>query len=268
MSLFDLKKKIASKEEEAPKGAGDNVIEIPIPSERGRRYIPDPLNSEENHADAFEGNQFKSLKTKLLFPPTGKRLRTVAVTSPGVGEGKTFIAANLAIALALNFDERHIILMDCDVRLPSAHKLLKFENGITGLSEYLSGNLPLESVVLKTRFENLSILSGGRSENNTTELLSSRKMLDILDEIPARYEDSQIILDLPSPRLVAEAELIAGRLDGVIVVVKYGSTTKNQLNELINIVGRENILGLVFNQFDPTMHSSVYRMYRKYIRRK
>lgn len=268
MGLFSSKSKVASEGEDQSKGQGGNVIEIPIPEERSDQNISDLPSIEDDFGNSFEGNQFKSLKTKLLFPASGKLRRTIAVTSPGIGEGKTFVATNLAISLSQNIDGRPILLIDCDVRLPTIHKLFGIKDGSAGLSEYLSGNIPLESVILQTKFENLSVFPGGRSGDNPSELLSSRKMLNTLEEIQSRFVDSHIILDLPSPRLMAEAEMIAGRLDGVIAVVKYGKTNKKQLNELIGIVGKENLMGVVFNEFDTTMHSSIYRVYRKYIRRR
>jgi len=218
-------------------------------------------------SNLFEADQFRGLRTKLLFPASGKRPRSIAITSAGVGEGKSFIAANLAVCIAQNVDNRQTLLIDCDMRVPAVHRMFGFDDR-PGLSEYLSGDIPLSSFLLKTDIGKLTILPGGTPPENPSELLSSAKMTDLLREVQSRYDDRYIVIDLPSPRLVAEAELIARQVDGTVIVVRYGSTLLSQVNELIGILGKDQILGIVFNRFDTSMHSSLYRMYRKFIIRK
>jgi len=216
----------------------------------------------------FEVDQFKKLRTRLLFPAKGKIPRSVAVTSAGIGEGKTFVAANLAVSIAQNIDKRQTFLLDCDLRCPSIHPLFGFED-LPGLSEYLSGDAPLSEFLFKpSTIEQLTILAGGTPPYNPSELLSSKKMSDLLEEALSRYDDRYIVIDLPSPRLVPEAGLILNHVDGVIIVSHYGKTPKSNFKELISIIGKDNVLGVVFNHFDTSMHSTFYRMYRKYIRRK
>ncbi|MGE0083133.1 MAG: CpsD/CapB family tyrosine-protein kinase [Desulfococcaceae bacterium] len=215
----------------------------------------------------FEADQFRGLRTKLLFPASGKRPRSIAVTSAGVGEGKSFIAANLAVCIAQNVDRRQTVLIDCDMRVPTAHRMFGFGDS-PGLSEYLSGDIPLSSLLLKTDIDKLTILPGGTPPQNPSELLSSVKMAELLREMQSRYDDRYIVIDLPSPRLVAEADLIARQVDGTVIVARYGHTPVAQVKDLIEILGKDQILGVVFNRFDTSMHSSLYRMYRKFIRRK
>jgi len=218
-------------------------------------------------SNLFEADQFRGLRTKLLFPASGRRPRSIAVTSAGVGEGKSFIAANLAVCIAQNVDNRQTLLIDCDMRVPAVHRMFGFDNK-PGLSEYLSGDIPLSSLFLKSDIDKLTILPGGTPPENPSELLSSAKMTDLLREVQSRYDDRYIVVDLPSPRVVAEAELIARQVDGTLIVVRYGHTPISQMNELIGIIGKDQILGIVFNRFDTSMHSSLYRMYRKFILRK
>jgi capsular exopolysaccharide synthesis family protein len=215
----------------------------------------------------FEADQFRVLRTKLFFPASGKRPRSIAVTGAEVGEGKSFIAANLAVCAAQNVDDRQTLLIDCDMRLPTIHRMFGFEDG-PGLSDYLSGEIPLSAVLRKPPADKLTILPGGRLPDNPSELLSSAKMSLLLQEVQSRYEDRYIIIDLPSPRLIAEAELIVRQVDCVIIVVSYGQTLTSHVNELIDIIGKDRISGIVFNRFDTSMHSSLYRMYKKFIRRK
>ncbi|QTA79092.1 Capsular exopolysaccharide family protein [Desulfonema limicola] len=216
----------------------------------------------------FEVDQLKKLRTRLLFPAKGRIPRSVAVTSAGIGEGKTFVSANLAVSIAQNIDNRQTFLLDCDLSRPSIHSLFGFED-LPGLAEYLAGNAPLAEYLLKPLAINqLTILPGGTPPYNPSELLSSKKMSDLLEEALSRYDDRYIVIDLPSPLLVPETGLIINHVDGVIIVLHYGKTLKSSLKELINIIGKDNVLGVVFNHFDTSMHSFFYRMYRKYVRRK
>ncbi len=218
-------------------------------------------------SNLFEADQFRGLRTKLFFPASGRRPRSIAVTSAGLGEGKSFIAANLAVCIAQNVDNRQTLLIDCDMRAPAVHRLFGFGD-CPGLSEYLSSDIPLASLILKTDIDKLTILPGGLPPLNPSELLSSVKMADFLREIQSKYDDRYIVIDLPSPRIVAEAELVARQVDGTVIVVSHGRTPISQVNELIAILGKDKILGVVFNRFDTSMHSSLYRIYRKFITRK
>ncbi len=110
--------------------------------------------------------------------------------------------------------------------------------------------------------EKRNVLPGGRPPHNPAELLSSRKMSALLVEVKERYADRYIIIDSPPPQLTAETSAIARQVDGVILVVKYGSTPKDMVADLVEIIGREKILGCVLNWFD--LKSSSYYGYGKY----
>ncbi len=210
--------------------------------------------------ESFEAEQFKILRTNLLFPISGNPPRTIMVTSAVPGEGKSFVSANLAISIAQGIDE-HVLLMDCDIRRPCLHTRFGF-NDVRGLSDYLADDASISSVLLKTRLKKLTMLPGGKPYNNPSELLTSEKMLALLKEVKIRYNDRYIIIDSPPPQLIAEASAIARQVDGIILVVKYGSTNREIVSDLINIIGKEKILGVIINWFD--MRSSSYYAYGNY----
>ena len=110
--------------------------------------------------------------------------------------------------------------------------------------------------------EKLTVLPGGRAPHNPAELLSSKKMSELLVEVKERYADRYIIIDSPPPQLTAETAAIARQVDGVIVVIKYGSTPKDLVADLVEIIGKEKILGCVLNWFD--LKTSSYYGYGKY----
>jgi protein-tyrosine kinase len=197
---------------------------------------------------SFEAEQFKILRTNLLFPESGKTPRSVMVTSVVPGEGKSFVAANLAVSVARHVNW-NVLLIDCDLRRSSIHRQFGFQN-VPGLSDYLKNGIPLPQLLLKTGIKNLTILPAGKPPDNPSELLSSERMAALLTEVAARYNDRLIIIDSPPPKLTAESGALARYVDGILLVVKYGSTPKNSVTELIAKLGRNKIIGAVVNNFD------------------
>jgi exopolysaccharide/PEP-CTERM locus tyrosine autokinase len=197
---------------------------------------------------SFEAEQFKILRTNLLFPESRKTPRSVMVTSAVPGEGKSFVAANLAVSVARHVNW-NVLLIDCDLRRPSIHRQFGFEN-VPGLSNYLTDTVSLPRLLLKTGIKNLTILPAGRLPDNPSELLSSERMAALLEEVAARYNDRLIIIDSPPPRLTAESGALARYVDAILLVVKYGSTPKNSVTELIDKLGKNKIIGAVVNNFE------------------
>lgn len=217
-------------------------------------------------AQSFENEQFKMLRTNLLFPSTGKSPRTIMVTSAVPDEGKSFVAANLAISIAQSIQE-HVLLIDCDIRRPCIHTQFGFGD-VAGLSEYLANGPSLSSLLLKTEVNKLSILPGGKPPHNPSELLSSQRMSKLLEEVTERYRDRYIVIDSPPPKLTAETSAISRQVDGILLVVEYGSTPRQMVSDLINMMGKEKILGIILNKLDMRFSSyyglGKYRIYDKY----
>jgi exopolysaccharide/PEP-CTERM locus tyrosine autokinase len=207
---------------------------------------------------SFEAEQFKILRTNLLYPAAGKAPRTVLVTSTAPGEGKSFVAANLAISVARDIN-KYVLLIDCDLRRPVLHYLFGF-NSVPGLSDYLSDNTALRDLLLRTAIEKLTILPAGKPPDNPSELLSSKRMSAMINEVAERYSDRIIIIDSPPPKLTAEAQVLANQVDGILLVIKHGSAKKELVADLIERIGKTKIIGAVVNDFD--IRSSRY--YKKY----
>lgn len=218
---------------------------------------------------SFEAEQFKILRTNLLFPSAGKPPRSIMVTSAVPGEGKSFVATNLAASIAQNINE-YVLLMDCDIRRPCVHS--RFGIGeVPGLSEFLSNpeQAPLNSIMVKTDIEKLTILPGGKPPDNPAELLSSAAMQQLIHEVKERYTDRYIIVDSPPPKLTAETSAIARFVDGVMIVVGFGKTPRQDVLDLIETIGKEKILGVVVNRFDvQTPSYSKYKKYSRYYSKK
>jgi len=212
---------------------------------------------------SFEAEQFKHLRTNILFPVSGKPPRSIMITSAVPGEGKSFVASNLAVSIAQNIDQ-HVLLMDCDMRSPSIHKSFGI-NIDPGLSEYLSKGTPLSSVLFKTEINKLSVLPSGAPPQNPAELMSSNQMSELFKEVTSRYKDRYIVIDSPPPNMTSEANVIARQVDGIVLVVKAGKTRREQVEELIEMMGKEKVLGVVVNWSDMrTTKNYGYSKYSKY----
>ena len=207
------------------------------------------------------------LRTSLLLPNSGIAPRSMMVTSVFPGEGKSFVAANLAVSIAQNIKE-HVLLMECDIRKPCLHEMFGYNANSQGLSEYLAEDIPLHSVLIKSRIRKLTILPGGQPPDNPSELLSSERMFGLLSEVQKRYSDRYIVIDSPPPHLTAEASALARQVDGIIVVIRYGDTPREAVIELLEKFESEKIIGIVLNQIDGMFAFPYdrrgYRKYRKY----
>jgi len=147
---------------------------------------------------SYEAEQFKMIRNAILFPVEGVAPQSILVTSAWQGEGKSFVSANLAVSIAMNIN-KHVLLIDCDLRKPDLHRLFGFGD-VPGLSDYLAEGRSLDSLLLKTAVEKLTLLPGGPKTPNPSELASSERMSAMLQEVKQRYQDRLIVIDSPPPR--------------------------------------------------------------------
>lgn len=213
------------------------------------------------HPHNFECEQFRSLKTTLLFSSERGAPRKIMVTSAVPDEGKSFVSANLAVTFAQGVDE-HVLLLDCDLRLPTVHKVFGIPDNSPGLSDLLAGKMTVPEVLYKTGVDKLSVLPGGNIPPNPTELISSKRMKNLLMELESRYKDRYIIIDSPPPLLTAEAIAISRQVDGIIVVIKHESTSRKDVKEMIDLLDKDKIIGVVVNRYDVRL--AKYYGYGKY----
>ncbi len=205
----------------------------------------DPMLVTCLNPQSVESEQFRLLKNSILFPEKGKVPKCIMITSTSPGEGKSFVAANLAISLSQSIDE-YVLLMDCDLRDPSIGLMFGYNNK-QGLSEYLAKGKSLSSLLIKTYLDKLTILPAGTIPNNPSELLSSAQMRRLINEVKLRYSDRYIIIDTPPPYLTSETSVISRQVDGIVIIIKHGETRRKDILNIIDIYGREKILGIVYN---------------------
>lgn len=210
--------------------------------------------------ESLDAENFKVLRSQIIFRKNGGRPKIIMVTSAFPGEGKTFLTANLAVSLAIGINE-YVLAVDCDLRNPKLHEMLGYSNS-EGLHEYLTGKRKLSDVIIRTRIKKLSLLTAGALPSNPTELLSSTMMKDFLDEVKGRYKDRFVIIDSTPCNVTAEANVLANYVDGIVFVVMAQRTPRETVQKSIENLGKNRILGIVFNGYNPS-----YRGYRKYYKK-
>jgi capsular exopolysaccharide synthesis family protein len=185
------------------------------------------------------------------------------VTSAEPQDGKTLVAANLAVSIALAINS-YVFLVDCDLRRPALHKAFGLK-GKRGLRDYLESGNSVGSYLLKTQVEKLTLLPAGRPLDSPSELLSSPRMRLLTEEIKDRYQDRFLILDTPPAQFFADAASLFTMIDGVLLVVRSGKTSRQLVEDTITNIGRERILGIIFNASDEVRRS--YKYYDQYYRK-
>ena len=193
----------------------------------------------------------RALRTQILFPASGKVPRTILVTSASPGEGKSFICANLGISLAQGVDN-YCLVVDCDLRKPTQHSLFGLGN-TAGLSDYLQHKKQIPELLAPSGIEKLSLLLAGPRSINPAELLGSAAMTGLVDELAQRYDDRIVLLDSPPLHAASETSVLAKHVDGVVLVVRHGSARREYVKALADAIGRDKILGVVFNAYRATM---------------
>jgi len=197
-------------------------------------------------AGSCETDAYKVVRTQIsqLTKQDGKN--TIMVTSARPGEGKTLTAINLALSFAKEYDQT-VLLVDCDLKQQSIHKILGIESQ-KGLVNYLADGTDLSQLIMWPGIEKFTLLSGGHPLFDSSELLGSPRMKELVSEMKDRYTDRYVIFDVPPVLVGADALAFAPLVDGIIIVVETGKTSVNDVNKAISLLPKEKILGLVLNK--------------------
>lgn len=210
---------------------------------------------------SITGEAYRALRTSLLLSTADTPPKVILVTSGQSGEGKTTTALNTAISLT-QLGAR-VLIIDCDLRRPTIHKRLDVSH-VNGLSNYLAMSCEIESVIQELSIQNLSVIPSGPIPPNPAELLSSRKMRDMLDLLRRSYD--HIILDSPPVVNVTDPIILSTIADGTIFVIRSGSTTREMVKrsrqELLNV--KSKIFGVVLNNVNIHKDGYDYYSYHRY----
>jgi succinoglycan biosynthesis transport protein ExoP len=213
------------------------------------------------HPRSAMSEAIRHLRTSLMLSVSGGPPEAIVVTSPHPREGKSTISINLAIALAQ--DGRRVVILDCDLRRPRLHQVFHLDNA-PGLTSYLTGNCNLETIIKPTEVDNLFLVPAGPIPPNPAELLNSQAYKNLLQEL--RREFNHIIIDTPPTLGFADARVLALQADGVLLVAKHQSTTREAGRLARQYLSQVNarMLGMVLNQIGTNglrRHDMYYQKY-------
>jgi capsular exopolysaccharide synthesis family protein len=203
----------------------------------------------------------KTVRTSLLLAFPGAPPKSILVTSSRSGEGKTFIASNLAIALT-QLDKR-VVIVDADMRNPHIHRVWNLPNN-TGLSIYLTSNTEAAKIIRPSNLERLSVISSGPKTPRPAELLASNRFTDLMKELEAQYDF--VIVDSPPVLPVTDSIILASRVKSVVLVVRGGATPRDIVKMAKKKISTSNniIAGVVLNGIDLADPYYYYRYYSDY----
>ena len=189
--------------------------------------------------------RYRTVRTNIQFASSADhQIKTLVLTSSAPGEGKSTTAANLAVVFANS--GQSVLLVDADMRKSTVHKTFQLTNNV-GLSNVLSTDISIRKAVQRSVVPNLYVMTSGPKAPNPSELLGSKRMDQLINESRDAYDF--IIFDMPPIVTVTDAQIMASKADGTMLVVRENVTRKDSLQkarELLSMVNA-NVLGAVFN---------------------
>ena len=203
----------------------------------------DPLLVASFAPQSLAAEQYRSLRTRVKACENGRAYRALIITSPNKGDGKTLTAANLALTMAQEFQQR-VLLIDADLRRPSIHRLLGIGEA-PGLSDVLMGGTTFDDALVEIADHHLIVLPSGNGAVHPAELLGSARMRRVLDTVRTRFD--RVILDMPPVSPLADVSIVSGMADGILMIVRAGVTPKPAIERALSGLERSKVLGLVLN---------------------
>ena len=189
--------------------------------------------------------QYKTLRTNIEFSSVDQEYKTILVTSSSPAEGKSTTVANLAVTFAQQ--GKNVLLIDADLRKPTVHYTFNLKN-VKGLTNVLTKQATLTDAVQSTEIDHLSILTCGPIPPNPAELLGSEAMSQFIESAKTVYD--VVLFDTPPVLAVADAQILANRVDGSILVVASGSTEQDVARKSKDLLvsAKAKIIGAVLNR--------------------
>lgn len=224
---------------------GDNEYEntqvVPISSERlaSKRVVAGLANSLDQDA-------FKMLRTKVFAEMRANNWRTLAVSSPTLGQGKSTVVANLAVAAAMEVTQS-VLAVDLDLERPNLHRVFDLEVK-KGLSDVIQGRAEMSDVLINPGIDRLALVPGRESLVNSSEWLSNPRVQSLLDEFRSRYKSRFIMYDMPAVlRSDGVLKSIKG-FDCSLLVVEDGVNVADEIKQSADVMAKTNFLGYVINK--------------------
>lgn len=228
-------------------------------------YISEIYENGNNAAYVYENpnsiiaENFRLIRSNIEFFQISNPITTILITSPNQGNGKTTVASNLAISIS--HGEQDVVLVDADLRRPAIHNVLNITKN-PGLSDVIRNKTDIDSVVRYWKEDGLKVITAGDIPPNITEVVGSKRIASILEELKEKHEI--VVIDAP-PLIIADSYNLASKVDGVILIMEPGQTSEEQAMTIKEQLDRSNahLLGIVFNKIsEQSAHSSYDYQYR------
>ncbi len=211
--------------------------------------------------DSPDIEPYKILRTHILHYTEERGGNTVMVTSALPGEGKTVTTINLAFTFAREFSQT-ALLVDCDLRHQNVHRVLGIPSD-SGIVDYLLNDRPVSDLIIWPGIEKITLISGGRTLQESAEILGSPKMKELVEDMKMRYPDRYVFFDVPPVLTGADTLAFAPLVDSILFVVQAGKTSIEDVKKAIGLLPAEKILGLVLNDVQSASRTEYYA-YRHY----
>lgn len=192
----------------------------------------------------FISEQYRTIRNNIQYAANGKKIRSLLVTSPSEGEGKSTAAINLAVCMAQRGDR--VLIIDANFRNPIINKVFNVQTS-PGLSNVLGQQLEIREAIYNTEVEGLDILPSGQRLFNSTELLDSQVMADVMSYASEQYD--MVLLDCPPVLGVSDTNALVSKCDGVVLLLGSGKTQQELALEAKRALmfAKANILGVILN---------------------
>lgn len=191
---------------------------------------------------------FDSLRTQILQKMEENNWRTMAVVSPTPESGKTLISINLAISIA-HQPQKTAILVDFDLRRPKVASYLGIHTE-NSMNEYLSGKAAIQDCIFNPGIPRLVVMPTMRAVSKSAEMLSSKKVSNLIKDLRSRYDSRIVIFDSPPVLNSDDAMVLLPQVDCILLVIANGMSTQSEIEETLHHLPKDNLLGVVLNKAD------------------
>jgi capsular exopolysaccharide synthesis family protein len=222
--------------------ASAGTAAAPIRVVTGARLSPSLVAAMSPSGIAAE--QYRALRTRIVYRETGGAVHVVLITSPGRGEGKSLTAANLGLAMAQEYQQR-ICVVDADFRSPQQHRLFGLPDA-PGLSDVLAGRASLDEALVSLEEHHLTVMPAGTRSAHPAELFGTTTMRRTLEALRSRFD--RIVFDSPPATPLADVGMLSPLVDSVVLIVRAGVTSKPAIHDAIAAVDAGKLLGIVLNE--------------------
>jgi len=221
------------------------MIDLTTPADAGTPTTLSPGLVTALRPKSVAAETYRGVRTQLYFSTQGRGHQLIQVTSPNPGDGKSTLAANLAVTIAQS--GKRVVLLDCDFRKPQVHKLFQLGKVEAGLADVVGGTAPMAKALRRSPVPGLDLMPCGTRPANPSELLTSPRFQQILADLKDAYDF--VIVDTPPVLAVSDPGNVAARVDGVILVVRLTKNSRpaaEHAYEALSALGA-NLLGVVVN---------------------